>query len=210
MCSRAIPIVFISLLLLTGCSEIPPHGPMPLEYRPAVKPLSGGEPAVALYLLRDLRHQHDGTVRDESYLGFVIERPYEGKGQPLYANERAAVTATRALAEGLKARGFPVVDRTSRIFRAGDEAGGARLALVGEVHRLGFSRREEASCVLRLELREIESGKKLWEKSFSSQAPIEGPGGLPTLAAAAVSEALSKTVDDAVMDRELTDLLTGS
>lgn len=206
----------------SGASTEEQYPAVALGYRPAVKPLSGGEP-VALYLLRDLRHQ-DGdtvgkksggtvselrylfgrhqpgdTVGNESDLGFV--------GPPLYANEPVAVAVTRALAEGLKARGFPVVDKTRRVFRAGDEADGARLALLGGVQRFGFPGGGEVSCDLRLEIRDIESGKKLWEKSFSNQ--VSFGTSVWTSAGAALGVVLSRTVDDAVMDRELTAHLGG-
>jgi hypothetical protein len=203
-------LVLIPLLMLAAC--VPgKYPPVALWYVPSVKPLSGGEP-VAVYMLRDLRyrylHGYYGS-ESETYVGFVIHKAFEGKGLPLYANEPVAVVATRALSEGLKARGVPVVDRTRRMFRVGDEAEGARVAILGEIQRLGFPEGGDARCALHLELREIESGKMLWEKSFSSQVPLKTDVRTnPHEAAAAVSTALSLAVDDAVMDPELTSLLT--
>jgi hypothetical protein len=182
----------------------------PAGFRPVVQRVSGGQP-VALYLLRDLRQQPgDPEVWSERYLGFVIYNDFEGTGLPLYAKEAVAVVVTRELAEGLKARGFPIVDSTQRAFQAGDGGEGARLALLGEVQRFGFPRAGAARCDLRLEIREIESGKKVWDKSFSSLVPLPTRPALNLGAVlGAVNDALSRTVDDAVMDRELTDLLGG-
>jgi hypothetical protein len=202
---RATPVIVIPLLILAGCSpaERSQKRHMKLWYQPSVNRLSGGTP-VAVYLLRDSRLNPGGDTRIGS-----INVSYK-KSVGVYTDESVALAASRALVEGLKARGVPVVDRTSEMFQVGKEADGARLALLGEIKELGFPKGQGVSCSLRLELREINSGKKLWEKSFSKEMPFDtSPWTRGEEGANAASAVLSLAVDDAVMDPQLTDLITG-
>jgi hypothetical protein len=201
-------MVLIPVLLLSACGPPREYAPVTLAYQHSVKPLSGGQP-IAVYLLRDVRDRQVPGFHGTA-IGFVVQNAFQGKGVRLYADEPVEVSATHALVEGLKARGVLVVDRTRRLFEVGDEANNARLALLGDIQKLGFPDGGDVSCALRLELREIHTGEKLWEKSFSSQV-ARGPsmvGAEGRSAAYAVNEALSLAIDDALMDQEFTNLIT--
>jgi hypothetical protein len=195
-------------------------------------PATSGLPPVAVYLFQDSRPSAPDYV---PYIlpAIGISPAYKGP-PPIRASEPVVFSVTRAFAEGLEARGFPVVDRTRRAFQMGDPADGARRGLRGELLRFAmwpgwvtvnpFEGKYALTqggivCAISVEIFDLESGKKLWEKTYSGKSPpideatsyrLQNmqPGiGWAREMEPSLAAALAGAVENAVMDPELVDAL---
>jgi hypothetical protein len=190
-------------------------------------PATSGLPPVAVYLFQDSR-QESGGPDGVPYITPVGASPTSPGPPPFRTSEPLVLPVTRAIIEGLKARGFPVVDRSQRVFQVGDPADGARRGLRGQLLRFaimpgwltenpweGKYRLIPGGilCVVSLEVFDLRSGETLWEKTYSGGSTIgESSGREMERQASAMqwplAKALAVAVENAVMDPELTDLLS--
>jgi hypothetical protein len=188
-------------------------------------PVASGLPPVAVYLFRDSRQSSCGPdcipylfpdVGMSEWLMMLVRTLVR-------TSEPVVLPVTRAFAEGLHARGFPVVDRTRRTFQAGDSTDAAKRGLRGELLRFAslpfkyaFPRMDPGRivCVVNLEVFDLQSDEKLWEKTYAGTSWIddaskrdtrvgsEGERIQPFLAAA-----LAAAIENAAMDPELAEAL---
>lgn len=223
----AVVITYLSLTARVLSAETPSKA-VTIWYKPGgswipALPVASGLPPVAVYLFRDSRQSSCGPDCIP-YLFPDVDTRREGPTLfPLVrTSEPLVLPVTRAFAEGLRARGFPVVDRTRRVFQAGDSTDAAKRGLRGELLRFASLPFEHAFrmdpgrivCVVNLEVFDLQSGKKLWEKTYAGtswiddaskrgmQVGSEGERIQPFLATA-----LAAAIENAVMDPELAEAL---
>jgi hypothetical protein len=114
----------------------------------------------------------------------------------------------RAFLEGFRARGFPVVDMTTRPYAPGAGVGEARVAISGRVLQFGalivrsglVTYDQRVACRIELEAREASTGRSLWTKSY---AEVTQGAILPADPITLLSRALAKVTGQAVSDPEL-------
>jgi hypothetical protein len=119
------------------------------------------------------------------------------------ASEPVAIGVTRAFADGLRAAGLPVIDMTGEAFMPGLSKASAPVALSGDV--LDFwavaqwsSGYREVTCTVKLQIYELPSGEKRWEKTYSSRATHRSEA-----VNRSVARALAGVVETALNDPEL-------
>jgi hypothetical protein len=194
-------VVSLTALALAGC--IRPE-PLAIPYSPSgIARLTNLE-AVAVYRLADKRNEE--PTRIGGMYGMFRETVAR-----IYGEEPAATTATRALAGALTARGFEIVALMSDVYLPRISEPPTRVAITGELRRLWSERHwsYEAECALLVQVYEVRSGQKLWEKEYRARR-TEGMPVLPTFPSTQVEavrrlliEQLSRVVRDAATDPEL-------
>lgn len=193
-CDLVVGVIIASAM--TGC------GPQTLSYVPKdITALPNLDP-VAVYLFVDTRGKEERRIGTRFFQGRVMR-----KADPIYVSEPVAVAVTRAFADGLKARGFRVVDLTRTPFAAGQPAAAARIGVSGEITRfweethatagVGATWEVLAECAVVLHAYEAATGRRLWEKTYSQA--VEG----------LANKALAQTVKAALNDPELIRQLSG-
>ena len=195
-------------LILAGCASRPtpsqPLGPsqpfLPEFYRsPRTTPLSKPLPTVAVYQFADKRPVSSPTVLGEHPIGTGL------RGQTvLHATEPVATGVARAFAEGLRARGFEVLDRTvSQLSRQSIERA-VPLAVSGEVLAFSSSSRRtgllsyegEAAFHVRLQVYGPQFAEARWEKVYSNISDAILISSQFTF----LSRSLAESVEDALND----------
>ena len=200
-CALLVCLVSIALLSLGGCG-----GQATDRYSPSknIVGLPNLKP-VAIYRFVDRRGKEENLVgeRFDSYKFEVISRL---EIEPIRAGEAAAKIVTRAFRDGLRGRGFPVIDMTETPFAPGESWISAKVAVSGEVLEYW-----ESSGILKgwlsirwiytarsrvlLQTYGVPSGQKFWEKLYSSEVVLQA--GNPR------DEVLAKMVEEAMNDPEL-------
>lgn len=191
-------VVTLALVGLGGC------GPKTLSVRytaSGITPLPQLLP-VAVYQLVDKRGEDEPTRIGGVYGG------YRNLLNRLYGDEPAAVTVTRALADGLKARGFPVIDMTTARFDPAATRAQVRVVVSGEVREFWTEAfyTNQAKCSMLLQLYETATGRKLWEKEYAEKFSGGLSGGVFASSDDLrdnLARLLSKVVERAVNDPDL-------
>jgi hypothetical protein len=202
-----VPIVALGLTLATGCIPIPVwrsvhFDPAGIEHLPQL-------PSVTLYQFDDVRQM--GGSRIGVRRGYWQGRKTCPAGcrpaQSLIFGPPVGETVTQAFAEGLKARGFTLVDRASERFLAGQSELPTPLAIVGEVNDFwieygssgfGLSGLVRCSVTVRVVQALDASGPPRWEQKYDVREDTEGDALDPLVET--LGRALSKVVRDAVND----------
>jgi hypothetical protein len=85
---------------------------------------------------------------------------------------------SRALADGLKARGFQVIAATGETYLPRVSRAAARVAIAGELKEFWTEAfyTNKAECKVQLQLYDMATGRKLWEKEYAAR-DSEGLGG---------------------------------
>lgn len=163
-----VAIVSVILVLFgTGC------GPRTtsIRYAPSgIGALPQLEP-VAVYRLADKRDEEPKRIGG-------VYGGYRNLLNRIYAEEDAAVIVTRALAEGLKARGFPVTMRLDESYLPRFSRPDTRITITGELRAFWTEAfyTNKAECAVLLQVYEVATGRKLWEKLYEAEES-EGLGG---------------------------------
>jgi len=160
--------------------------------------------AVAIYSFTDRRETGERAVGSNVFRG--------GTGKNITSSESVAVSVRRAFAEGLRARGFPVVELTGRDLPLESQPG-VVVVVSGEIqefwatwsvgrHRGDWQR--DASCKVRLLVSELATGRKLWEKVYPQQYVWDPsmPERNRLDMGPALAKVLALTVEEAVYDPE--------
>src|SRR5574341_544643 len=137
------------------------------------------------------------------------ESPYDEVGEvagtKIKASEPVAVSVSRAFADGLRARGFPVVEPTGSD-PSPESRSDARVAVSGEVQEFWYRAdwHREAGCKVRLQVSEVATGRKLWQKVYSTQYVWYAwmPERDRLDMGPALAKVLALTVEEAVYDPE--------
>jgi hypothetical protein len=150
---------------------------------------------VAVYLFVDTRGQEERRIGTAFFRGRVMQ-----KADPIYASEPVAVAVTRAFADGLRARGFPVVNMTATSFADRASTADAGVAVSGEITRfweesfattgVGATIEFRAECAVALQAYETATGRRRWEQTYWQVGSN-------------VNAALARTVTAALNDTEL-------
>lgn len=234
---KTISAVVLAYLSVTACvlAAEAPNKAVTIWYKPGgswipALPVASGLPRVAVYLLRDSRQSPCGP---DCIPYLLPEVGMSGAGPPpVETSEPVVLPVTRALAKGLRARGFSVVERTRRVFRAGDPTDGAKRGLRGEVLRFAslpfwVETNEfehtfrldpgKVVCVVSLEVLDLPTGEKLWEKTYSGSSSIDVASKQDMHVGSEweriepfLATALAAAIENAVMDPELAEALGGS
>jgi hypothetical protein len=203
--SIPIPRHLVALVVLVaglgaGCGPVQPFAPG--FYRaPSTTRLSPPPEPVTVYRFADNRRVDD-PAQISRYVGPGVRFHYS-------ATEPVAVGVTRAFVEGLKARGFPVLE-TPVPFRPGESSPTSRLAITGiilefesVVVRTGLTTYDHrVACSIVLQVFDISTGRKLWEKSYSRSGDDVWYRGARFFA-----KALAEIVEGAVNDESLVTVL---
>jgi hypothetical protein len=223
----AVVITYLSLAACVLSAETASKA-VTIWYKPggswiSALPAASGLPPVAVYLFHDSRQSPCGP---DCIPTLSPDVGRWGTWPPVRASEPVVLPVTRAFAEGLRARGFPVVDRTRRVFQAGDSTDGAGRGLRGEL--LSFasvptpfvpkgsyfeSRLGGIVCVVSLEVFDLQSGEKLWEKTYSGTSSIDEASrqgmqlGSEERIQPFLATALAAAIENAAMDPELAEAL---
>ncbi len=212
MCYRWLVALVVGLLVpavVGGCGPIP----RPFElgfYRPMnVSRLTEPLPSVAVYLFSD--------ERGKPYNWYLEHASISGHSGVGYTTELVASGVTRAVIEGLRARGFHVVDMTPTTYPPGPSAAvtDTRLAITGRVLECGarivrsglFTYDQRVGTRITVEAYEVTSGRKLWEKEYSK---VWEGGILPDNHRRLLTRSLAHVVEQAVSDPDLLSAITGS
>jgi hypothetical protein len=189
-------------------------------------------PRVAVYLFQDSRPSAPDAI---PHILPALGIDPAHKGPPaIRTSETVVFSVTTALAEGLAARGFPVLDRTRRAFHTGDPPDGAKRGLRGDLLRFGvwpawdLVKPFEGAyaltvggivCAVSLEVFDLQSGGKLWEKTYGGRSlfdvassrrlrsDMEKGSDWARGLEPSLTAALAAMVENAVMDPELADAL---
>jgi hypothetical protein len=186
-------VVAVCGLVTAGC------GPRAISYVPrGITPLPALDP-LAVYMFVDKRGVEERRIGTSFFQGQALQET-----DPTLVSEPVVVTVTRAFAHGLKARGFPVVDRTSAPFVASQARVEAPVAVSGEIVRfweqrvttsgVGGRMESHAECAVLLQAYETASGRPLWDKIYWR-------------AGQTVDGALARTIAAALDDPELIERL---
>ena len=206
---RYLLLTYVGLgLILAGCAGRPtpsqPLGPsqpfLPEFYgSPRTTPLSKPLPAVAVYQFVDKRPVSGPTVLGEHPIGTGL------RGQAvLHATEPIATGVARAFAEGLRARGFQVLDRTMSQLSGQSMESADPLAVSGEVLAFSSSSRRtgllsyegEAAFHVRVQVHGRQLAEVRWERVYSNTSDAI----LVTSQFAFLSRSLAQSVEDTVND----------
>ena len=158
--------------------------------------------AVAVHRFTDKR-ETAYTALGEEFIG------REETGRNIKAGEPVTVTLRRAFADGLRARGFPVIESTGSD-PSPESRSDVRLAVSGEIQEFWATRshraesNREAACTVRLQVSEVATGRMQWGKVYSRQY-VWSPW-MPERDRLDMGPALAKvlalTVEEAVYDPE--------
>jgi len=195
-------------------------------------PVPPALPPVAVYLFQDSRPSAPDAI--PHILPALGVDPEHTGPSAVRTSEPVILSVTTALAEGLAARGFPLVDRTRRAFQMGDPPDGARRGLRGDLLRFAvwpawdLVKPFEGAyalaaggivCAVSLEVFDLQSGGKLWEKTYAGRSLFDAASSrrLPSDMKKgsdwarglepSLTAALAAMVENAVMDPELADAL---
>lgn len=190
-------------LVLAGCG-----GPITITdwySPPKITPLAGLEP-VAVYLFTDNRQEEDSVVGRS-----VFHDLRHTHTTIIYGSEPVAVTLTRAFADGLKARGFPVIGVTDTRFDLVKSKPNALVAVSGDILELSYEKEEAifgnergyARCRVALRAYDTSTATKFWEKEYAKTyylnplEPVRGHRYKTPL-----GQVLAESVEEAVYDPE--------
>lgn len=165
---------------------------------------------VVVYLLADDRQEKDTQVGvsgfDSFSAGGTVPRAYV-----MYVSEPVAVTVTQAFADGLRARGFPVIDMTRTRLDSRSPFSQGQIALSGKILELRYEKWQPllggdsgmARCKVVLHAYDTRNGHKMWEKEyaktfmFGSREPEREPKNK-----SALGQVVADIVAEAVYDPE--------
>lgn len=195
----ALTLVVLTAMVAAGCAPARPFTPGFYSPQHLTK-LPGPLPPIAVYALLDER----GTSEPTLILEFAS---ISGHNRRDHATEPVSDGVARAFVEAFRARGFPVLDMTTKQSPGGSKAE-ARVAISGRVLEFGaritrtgvFTYDQRVACKIVLEAREVSSGRSLWTKPYSK---VTEGGLLPADPMTLLSRALAQVVDQAVSDPEL-------
>ncbi len=177
---------------------------------PKVTPLTD-RGAVTIYHFSDKRQVPNLIGTHVSY-GRANTYP-----RTIFSREPVALVATKAFSEAIKARGFQVIDREDTLFTPGSSDGGIAPALTGEVADISYEgmvswaslvvqAAQRVRCTIVLQVYDVTTGQKLWEKTYSRIHPGNGSDkqreGKPTYSRNPVAQVLAEIVEEAVYDPE--------
>src|SRR5215813_1715157 len=203
---RVKALIAILVLAVAGC--------LPARSTPRPIPALSGLLPIAVYRFTDSRG------KDAHVIGQDVFGSRGGSASPMRARTPVDLTVTRAFADALKARGFPVVDRTDVAFVPGTAPENVDGLVSGEITDYWWEREVRtggpygamtnfsyrARCTITVRAHARASGEKLWEKTYSRELGASGGIGNPN----ALTQVLARTVRAAVMDRELVEQLGGA
>jgi hypothetical protein len=165
-----------------------------LVYTPKDITLLAQLPPVAIYRLVDKRGEEERRIGTHVFRG-----RYTSSRELVYATEPVATTVTRAFADAVRARGFPVRDLTAMTFSASPPGSDAHVSVTGEVIRFWMESlatsglfgtlRFRAECGLVLYAHDTATGRRFWERAYSHEDED-------------ITRALAGTVSKAVNDPE--------
>ena len=172
----AVLVVALGLTLVTGCILPPTPVWRSVHYDPAgIQPLPQ-LPAIALYQFDDMRQVRGKRIGVRNYIwhGRKTCSPACSRSIVLvFGQQPVAMIVTQAFGEGLKTRGFLVVDRTSETFSVVQSELPTSPTLVGEVNAFWIeygSSSVSAYVRCTVTLRVIHplgvSGRPTWEQQY--------------------------------------------
>lgn len=221
------PLTVLSLVVIiasvaVGCvSPSPP--PFTSDFYSPLKitALSESFPTMSVYQFIDERPSGPKFVyRFDSISSQFGESSWSKIVNAVQATEPVAVGVTHAVLEGLRARGFSVIDMTATSFDPGGYSGDARIVISGRILAFGvqvvrsglYEYRTITGCKIVLKASDLKSGRKLWEKSYARQeetmsrtlASTTPSNNWPNL-----SKVLAAVIEEAVSDPALLKSLRG-
>lgn len=178
----AVAVVMMASGLVAGCATrpfadgfyVPPH----------LAPLREPRQPVAVYLFADARGVEDPRVLGQFESGWVSR-----------ATEPVAAGVTRGIMDGLRRRGFPVVDRTSERLGSDESSRALGVAITGDVRQFYIAGYERGGCEIVVRVHSAGGGRPVAERTYAAHEV--DPGGH---AWNALGRALARVIEDAMSD----------